>query len=387
MRMRVLLAGVLLPLALWAVLPVVSAGQSSSQSELSKLQSRIDSARGKIGAKRGRERVLTTQVTRYSRRIDKLARRQLTIVVDLNAKRSELEALRSDLRTERARIVRLRNRFAKARTLLQRRVVEVYKVGQPDVISVILNSDGFADLLERAEFIKRISDQDRRVIKIVTIAKTEAVSSEKRLDRLERRQQTVTDIVQKRHDEVAGIKNKLVSVRSGRSALLGNVRSSRENLEEHVDNLEKASAKISRQLNKAQQGGTTADLGGGGAWVWPVNGPITGVFGEARPGHMHAGIDIAAASGTPIRAAATGKVVLLQGTGASGGYGNYTCVQHTGSLSSCYAHQSRFGTSLGARVKQGQVIGYVGNTGNSFGAHLHFEARVNGVPTQPLNYL
>ena len=62
--------------------------------------------------------------------------------------------------------------------------------------------------------------------------------------------------------------------------------------------------------------------------IWPVNGPITGAFGEQRPGHIHAGIDIAAGEGTPIHAADNGRVVLMQGTGASGGYGNYTCVQH-----------------------------------------------------------
>ena len=385
MRVRVLLAGVLLPLALWAVSPLVSSG--ATQSELSKLQSRISGARAKIGDKRGKERVLTTRITSSSRRINRLAQRQSTIEVDLNAKRNELERLRTDLRTERARIVRLRNRLGTARTLLRGRMVEIYKVGQPDVLTVVLNSEGFADLLERAEFIKRISAQDRRVITIVQTAKAEAVGSEKRLDRFERRQQTVTEIVLKRRDEVAGVKNQLVSVRARRSALLRDVRSDRQGLEEHVDNLEKASAKIAFQLNEAQQGGGTTNLGGGGAWIWPVNGRISGVFGEQRPGHIHAGIDIAAASGTPIRAAANGKVVLLQGTGASGGYGNYTCVQHTGSLSSCYAHQSRFGTTSGARVKQGQVIGYVGNTGNSFGAHLHFEARVNGSPVQPLNYL
>jgi murein DD-endopeptidase MepM/ murein hydrolase activator NlpD len=77
----------------------------------------------------------------------------------------------------------------------------------------------------------------------------------------------------------------------------------------------------------------------------------------------------------------------MQGIGASGGYGNYTCVQHTATMSTCYAHQVRFGTSMGARVSQGQVIGFVGNTGHSFGNHLHFEVRINGVPTQPLNYL
>ncbi len=73
--------------------------------------------------------------------------------------------------------------------------------------------------------------------------------------------------------------------------------------------------------------------------------------------------------------------------GWTGGYGNYTCVQHSGSLSTCYAHQSRYGTSSGASVSQGQVIGYVGNTGNSFGAHLHFETRISGTPVDPAGYL
>ncbi len=384
MRFRVLLAGVLVPLALWAVLPMVSSGQSASQSELDKLQSRIGSTRAKIGAKRTRERVLTTQITRYSRRINRLADRLTPIETELTAKRTELETLRTDLRKERARIVRLRNRLAKARMLLTRRVVEIYKSGEPDLITVILNSDGFADLLERAEFIKRISDQDRRVIKIVRVAKAEAVRSEDRLDRLERRQQAVTETIQKRRDEVAGVKNKLDGLRSGRASLLNGIRADRKNLEQHVDDLESASAKIARRLGQIPPGDIK---GGNGPWIWPVNGSITGAFGEARPGHMHAGIDIAAASGTPIRAAANGKVVLMQGTGSSGGYGNYTCIQHTGSLASCYAHQSRFGTQMGASVSQGQVIGYVGNTGHSFGAHLHFEARVNGSPVQPLNYL
>jgi len=80
-------------------------------------------------------------------------------------------------------------------------------------------------------------------------------------------------------------------------------------------------------------------------------------------------------------------VVLIQGTGASGGYGNFTCVQHTASMSTCYAHQSRIGTSIGASVSRGQIIGYVGNTGNSFGAHLHFEVRVNGAPQNPMGWL
>ena len=114
-----------------------------------------------------------------------------------------------------------------------------------------------------------------------------------------------------------------------------------------------------------------------------MNGPVVSPFGM-RWGRLHAGVDIAVGSGTPIRAADSGQVVLM---GWVGGYGNYTCVQHTGSLSTCYAHQSSFATSNGAGVSQGQVIGYVGCTGHCFGDHLHFEVRVNGAAVDPMGYL
>lgn len=114
--------------------------------------------------------------------------------------------------------------------------------------------------------------------------------------------------------------------------------------------------------------------------IWPVSGPITGVFGEDRGDHYHSGLDIAASGGTPIKAAATGTVILAE---SYGGYGNYTCVAHT-VLTTCYAHQSRFGVSVGDGVRRGQVIGYVGNTGNSFGNHLHFEVRNGSSASSPV---
>ena len=93
--------------------------------------------------------------------------------------------------------------------------------------------------------------------------------------------------------------------------------------------------------------------------IWPVNGPITSPFCERRAWEAcHPGIDIGVPAGTPIRAAAAGRVALMQSVGASGGYGNFTCIQHTGALSTCYAHQSRFARRSGASVSQGQVIGY-----------------------------
>ncbi|MDQ1686972.1 MAG: hypothetical protein QOC82_3709 [Frankiaceae bacterium] len=400
MRARVLLAAIALPLLLWAALPLPSSGQSKQQ-ELNKLHNRIDQARKRIGRKKGTERVLTSQIAGYTQRINRLegrittlGTRQERIQADLDAKRAELESLRTELRGERARLMRLRKRFAVTRAMLRTRLIEIYKAGKPDLVTVILNSDGFADLLERSEFIKRISDQDRRIVTLVRDAKADSTRSERRLNRLETRQQTVTQIVQRRRDEIADVKMQLIGTRvgyaktkSGKAAALSKVREDRKSLQSHVDDLEAASNRIAAQLNQVQQSGDFPIRQGSGSMIWPVNGPITGAFGEQRPGHIHAGVDIAAPIGTPIHAADDGRVVLMQGVGASGGYGNYTCVQHSASLSTCYAHQSQFGTSVGAAVNKGQVIGLVGNTGNSFGAHLHFEVRVNGAPVNPLGYL
>ncbi|HEV2815252.1 MAG TPA: peptidoglycan DD-metalloendopeptidase family protein, partial [Solirubrobacteraceae bacterium] len=272
-------------------------------------------------------------------------------------------------------------RLEQSRRLLAVRLVEIYKADKPDVLSVVLNSDGFVELLERGEFIQRIAENDREILLTVRAAKSESERTEAELDRVERRQQQVTAIVLRRRNEVAQVKTELLGVRQGKQNALGRVRHERHEIEEDLEAMEAEQAKITARLAGVPAGPIRA---GSGGMIWPVNGPITGVFGEPRPGHMHAGLDIAAPEGTPIRAAQSGRVVLL---GWTGGYGNYTCVQHGGSTSSCYAHQSRYGTSMGANVSQGQVIGYVGNTGHSFGAHLHFEVRVGGSPVNPMGYL
>lgn len=413
MRLRLLLTGALLPLALWLFLPVLSQGAPPA-GKAAKVQRDIDVARQKIQRRRGTEKVLTGDISVYNRKIDRLQGkigtlqgREQTVQDDLDAKRRELSRLQDELRSERARLTRLRARLAVAKDALARRLIELYQADTPDLVSVVLNSDGFADLLERGEFLSRVGEQDQRILKVVRSAKLDATSTEKKLNRLEGRQKEVTEIVQKRRDEISDIKQGLIDVRvgydatkDGKQAALGSVRSQRKGLEGELEVAESQQAKIRaalaaaarRSAQSASAGGGGAlpaqpIKGGGGPWIFPVSGPITGVFGEQRPGHIHAGVDIAAAEGTPIRAAANGRVALMQPVAASGGYGNYTCIQHTSTLASCYAHQVRFGTSVGANVKQGQVIGYVGNTGNSFGAHLHFEARINGVPVQPMNYL
>lgn len=119
--------------------------------------------------------------------------------------------------------------------------------------------------------------------------------------------------------------------------------------------------------------------------IRPVSGTVTSRFG-ARWGRSHKGLDIGAPKGTPIKAAASGTVTVAQ-YGYSGGYGNYVMISHGNGIQTLYGHCNSLNVSVGQSVSQGQVIAYVGNTGNSYGNHLHLEIRVNGVAQNPQNYV
>jgi peptidoglycan DL-endopeptidase CwlO len=402
MRIRLLLAGAALPLVLWAALPLQSDG-AAPNSRLNDIEKKIQATQGRIGKRKGTERVLTTEIGAYSARIGalqarigRLERRQAQVQADLDRKQAELSKLQGQLREERRRLVRLKARLGQARTALAQRLVQLYQADNPDIVTVILNSNGFADLLEQGDFMRRVSDQDQRIINLVRVAQADATATAARLQRFETRQRRVTQIVLSNRNQLASFKQSLIDTRVGlngtradKRRALSNVREERQHLEGSLSSLRSEQAKIQRTLARAS--GTLppgAIKQGSGGMIWPVNGPITSPFCERRPWEAcHPGIDIGVPTGTPIRAAAAGKVTLMQSAASSGGYGNYTCISHTSTLSSCYAHQSRFATSLGAQVSQGQIIGYSGCTGLCFGPHLHFEVRINGAVTNPLNYL
>jgi len=97
--------------------------------------------------------------------------------------------------------------------------------------------------------------------------------------------------------------------------------------------------------------------------------------------HGYNGVDIAAPVGTPFLASAAGEVIVARSSGWNGGYGQYIVVRHANGTQTLYAHASQIIVGVGQRVVQGQVIGYVGSTGRSTGAHLHFEIR--GGPRNP----
>ena len=123
--------------------------------------------------------------------------------------------------------------------------------------------------------------------------------------------------------------------------------------------------------------------------LWPVEGPITGSFGERidpfnGEGAFHSGVDISSAYGHPIIAPADGVVTFAD---FMGGYGKALMLDHGHGISTRYGHLSGFAVTLGQHIHRGDVIGYVGLSGRSTGPHLHYEVRINDTPVNPYKYL
>lgn len=128
----------------------------------------------------------------------------------------------------------------------------------------------------------------------------------------------------------------------------------------------------SRSVARSSSSGSSASSG---SLIHPVPGAI-----RTQGIHGYNAVDLAAAAGTPIRAAAAGEIIVSKSGGWNGGYGNYVVIKHSNGAQTLYAHNSRNAVLAGTRVAAGETIGYVGNTGRSTGSHLHFEVRGSSNP-------
>src|SRR5215217_978262 len=381
---------VVIVMGLTAYLALPMPGQSRS------LSGKIEKKQRQVEKKRAREGVLTQDITSYSTRIRGLqgdirgyASREAKLQGSLQRKRAEVQRVQDRLEVAQDRLVRLRARLEEATDVLARRLVEIYKDDEPDVLTVILESDGFADMLDRTAFLERISQQDRAIVTRVRELKKQTKELTDQLSQLEEQKQNAADAILAQKNQVAAARAHLVerqgdlaNARSQRRTLLVSAREDRAHLEGDLKALERQQAAV----RGGGGGGGSANAPikrGSGGLIWPVNGPVVSPFGQ-RWGRLHAGVDIAVPSGTPVHAAQSGRVIIA---GAVGGYGNYICIAHGGSLSTCYGHNSSLGVSQGQSVKQGQVIASSGCTGHCFGPHVHFETRINGSPVDPMGYL
>ena len=193
-------------------------------------------------------------------------------------------------------------------------------------------------------------------------------------------------------DAEAALAARQALLQSSGEALAGAVERERQEAERVAQRQALAEAARAAAVSAAQ---LQADTHASPGWL---SSPVEGARTSSQYGYrihpilgyrkLHTGTDFAAPCGTPITAAADGTVVSA---GWGGGFGNLVVVAHGdvggSSLSTAYAHQSRFAVSVGQQVSRGQVIGYVGTTGSSTGCHLHLETRVAGTPVDPMRYL
>ena len=353
------------------------------------LQSQVDEKEAEIQDQREQKDVLTEDIETLSGDISQLEGEIATLRTREATVLNELEAIRARLSAARDRLSGLRRRYHRSMAVLEKRLIAIYKQDEPDALTVILNADGFDDMIERYEYLNRIEDQDSTIISRVRDLKEETKTTVDEIETAKGEIAAKKRELARTRSQLEAREGELVAARQDKATTVSSIDENIEKLEGDIEGLEKQIQEQLRQAAAAETGGVPAELpagpvqAGSGGWVWPVNGTVTSPFGP-RWGRIHEGVDIASPGGTPIRAADDGSVAIA---GPTGGYGNYTCINHGGGLSSCYAHQSAIGVSVGESVSQGDVIGNVGCTGSCFGDHVHFEARSNGAAVDPMGYL
>ena len=353
------------------------------------LQEKLDRKEDRLAGVEDKKALLTTEVSDYNEQIDQLTgevaalrNREATVQEDLDEAQSQLDTAQHDLKIQRQRLRR-------SVDALEDRLVEIYKSDEPDAITAILESDGYDDALSRYEYLQTIQSQNSDLVGRVRELRDDTAATVETV-------RTTRDSILSKREELRRTRVDLESREAELDAVRDETKAALASTAGTADELHSDVSKIEDEIQQQLADAALADSGvaalpagdvqaAGGGFIWPVNGPIVSPFGM-RWGRLHAGVDIAVPAGTPIRAAKAGSIVLNQTEAESGGYGNYTCIDHGGGVSTCYAHQSSFVITSGS-VSQGDVIGYVGCTGHCYGDHLHFEVRVNGVPTDPMGYL
>jgi murein DD-endopeptidase MepM/ murein hydrolase activator NlpD len=390
----------------WAVVAAIAAAATllcgAGAASAKDLRSKLDAKEAKLSKVRERRGVLTSTISHFKGRIERLTgevaalrRQEAGVRSRLRAKQAELNEAQAELDVGRKHLAVVRARLKRALTALRQRLVAMYEAGSPDILNVLVEAGGYQDLLDRTEYLNRINgldeavvgrvrdlrDQVRRTVERLRAAKDTIEAARDSIAAEERALASARAAVQSRQAD-------LVATRRGREAALAKVESAEQDLDGDV-------ASIQAELAATLAGTGSAPLpagpirgGSGSGLIWPVDGPVVSGFGSRFGGsEFHEGIDIAVPSGTPIRAAAAGSVVFTESEASSGGYGNFTCIDHGGGLSTCYAHQQSFAVGAGQQVAQGQIIGYSDCTGHCFGPHVHFEVRIGGAPTDPMGYL
>jgi len=388
-------------LALCLALGTVAPAFAVTNADLDKHRDAAETARKKAAAAEAAAKELAAEVEKLDGRIDALQAEAnaLDPKIAKAAKRTlrlegEVIQLKTRCNETQAEIDKTQAEFETQQALLADRVQASYKQGTWFYLDVLLGSSDIDDLIARTELVNRVIESNNNIA--TSLAATKAnldkakVSLERSLAEVDAKRKEAKSV----EKELRGLR----AARQGKVAQQASVQREKQSLV--VEN--KQNAKRLRALAQAEEaesdriaallsGGGSGKFSGTMSWPLPASHRITSRFGWRvhpifKTKRFHAGLDVGAASGSAILAAASGKVISA---GYRGGYGNTVMIDHGNGVVSLYAHQKSGGikVSVGERVSKGERIGTVGSTGYSTGPHLHFEVRVNGTPKNPYNYL
>ena len=290
---------------------------------------------------------------------------------------------------------------------MKKRIKYMYENGNSQVIELLMESENIGEFLNKAEYISQISEYDRdmldefqAVVKEVeaeeAALQTEYEELEVLRDDLLVKQSNLESLLSEKNLQISDLEKQI----GDNAALLQDLIAQAEAERLKQEQAAAAAAAAAQQAAQQQAAQNSGNSGGGSSYVPPVidnvvsgNGQFTNpcpagyvssTFGYRDfDSSFHKGLDLAAPEGTPTYAAADGVVLIA---GWSDSAGNWIVIDHGNGFVGKYMHHSGLLVSAGQTVTKGQPIGLVGYTGNSFGAHLHFQLELNGAPVDPQAY-
>jgi murein DD-endopeptidase MepM/ murein hydrolase activator NlpD len=401
---------------LTATLALVAAALLTAGSPLARaastgqLQQQISAGQGHASALAGALSAANQRVDRLGGSISALEGQISRLQADLDAKRTELLRLRAELSAARKRLAQLEAAQTRTERVLSAQLVGSYEADRPDLVSVVLESTGFRNLLERLAFAQRIGNHDAVIVGQVRAARRAVAAQATRLGTLSVRQQRLTTAVLYERNRVGRARLALVSqqlaasrVRDAKAGQLSAVRGQLASLRTQLSKLQKAQAVQALAQTNASAPSSPSGASGSSSSPSPsppsapVQGSSSGGFtfpmpkGDASPPgtwSLDDGVDIAAPGGTPLLAVCSGTIVLH----GIGGFGPSAPVLHCDSSLAGYdyVYYGHAGPGnwvpVGAHVGQGQVVSQVGYgiVGISTGPHLEMGfADSSGSPVGP----
>ena len=316
---------------------------------------------------------------------------------------SQISELSTSIAEKQAVINTAKKKISKQMDYLKGRVRAIYMAGETSDLDIILGAKDFSDFIDKCDMVERLSQSDKEVISTVQ-TQLNKVQDEKKLlvsDRAD---------LEEAQGELQGKQDKLTALLEKNEKILSSLYGDQSDAKSKLRNLELQEKEIQGKIDAYLASQNTSNNGGGNntpqnitvspsGFAWPVPGYyyVISPFNENR-GYSHKGIDITGGGimGATCVAANGGTVIGSNNScshnwgksgscGCGGGYGNYVLISHPGGKTTMYGHLSSVTVSTGQSVRKGQTIGYVGSTGWSTGAHLHYETRLNGIPYNPMS--